>query len=137
MSTPRLDDIGRDALRDVAADIITDFRGSCNRKLSTRKEMRWGSKGSLALVKSGPKEGLWFDHELNCGGDIIEFIKHELGCRSPRRSTTPAAWYRSCAMDRQRTGAPTHHRRATLVTTNSASSKRSRSGVTPGRCPDR
>ena len=40
-----------------------EFRGEHNRKLSTRKEMRWGSKGSFSLAIAGPKEGLWFDHE--------------------------------------------------------------------------
>lgn len=42
--------------------------------------MRWGSKGSLALVIAGSKEGLWFDHEMGCGGDAIEFIKIEMRC---------------------------------------------------------
>jgi putative DNA primase/helicase len=76
----RLDDTGRDALRDAAADIIADFRGPYNRKLSSRKEMRWGTFGSFSLVISGPKQGLWHDHESNRGGDIIEFIKTELHC---------------------------------------------------------
>ena len=39
--------------------------------------MRWGSKGSLVLKIAS---GLWFDHEQNCGGDIIELIKVERGC---------------------------------------------------------
>jgi putative DNA primase/helicase len=77
---PRLDDAGREALRLVAADIVTAFRGEPNRRLSTRKEMRWGSKGSLSLVIGGPKDGLWFDHESGRGGDIIEFIRFELNC---------------------------------------------------------
>lgn len=76
----RLDDAGRDALRDVAADIIVDFRGEPNRKLSSRRELRWGAKGSLSLVIAGSKEGLWFDHEIGRGGDVIEFIKYELHC---------------------------------------------------------
>ena len=76
----RLDDCGRDTLRDASPDIITEFRGPPNRKLSTRKEMRWGSKGSLTLVIAGSKKGLWFDHEIGRGGDAIEFIKHELHC---------------------------------------------------------
>ena len=36
----RLDDLGRAALREVAPDIVMEFRGEHNRKLSTRKEMR-------------------------------------------------------------------------------------------------
>ena len=57
-----------------------EFRGEHNRKLSTRKEMRWGSKGSFSLAIAGSREGLWFDHEIGRGGDIIEFIKIERGC---------------------------------------------------------
>jgi len=67
-------------LREVAPDIVMEFRGEHNRKLSTRKEMRWGAKGSFSLAIAGPKEGLWFDHETGRGGDIIEFIKTERGC---------------------------------------------------------
>ena len=46
----RLDDAGRADLREVAPEIVMEFRGEPNRKLSTRKELRWGNKGSLALV---------------------------------------------------------------------------------------
>ena len=92
MSTPRLDDIGRDALRDVAADIITDFRGSCNRKLSTRKEMRWGSKGSLALVniRSEGRPLVRSRTELRRRHYRVHQARTAV-VRSPRRSTTPAA----------------------------------------------
>jgi putative DNA primase/helicase len=76
----RLDDAGRAALHDVAPDIVTEFRGEHNRKLSTRKEMRWGSNGSFSLAIAGSREGLWFDHEIGRGGDIIAFIRHERGC---------------------------------------------------------
>ena len=76
----RLDDAGRAALREVAPEIVMEFRGEHNRKLSTRKEMRWGSKGSFSLAIAGSREGLWFDHEIGRGGDIIEFIKIERGC---------------------------------------------------------
>ena len=75
-----LDDAGRAALREVAPEIVMEFRGEHNRKLSTRKEMRWGAKGSFSLAIAGSKEGLWFDHETGRGGDIIEFIKIERGC---------------------------------------------------------
>src|SRR6476620_3770001 len=76
----RLDDAGRAALREVAPEIVMEFRGEHNRKLSTRKEMQWGAKGSFSLVIAGSKDGLWFDHEIGRGGDIIEFITVERGC---------------------------------------------------------
>ena len=39
-----------------------------------------GSKGSFSLAIAGSREGLWFDHEIGRGGDIIDFIKIERGC---------------------------------------------------------
>ena len=67
-------------MREVAPEIVMEFRGEHNRKLSTRKELRWGAKGSFSLAIAGSREGLWFDHEIGRGGDIIEFIKIERGC---------------------------------------------------------
>ena len=74
--TQRLGDAGRAALRAVAPEIVVGFRGEHNRKLSSRKEMRWGSNGSFSLAIAGPRMGCWFDHETGHGGDIIEFIRH-------------------------------------------------------------
>jgi putative DNA primase/helicase len=79
MNHQRLDDV-RVALRGVEPRIVAEFRGEHNRALSSRKEMRWGSKGSFCLTIDGPKAGLWFDHELGRGGDIIELIKLERDC---------------------------------------------------------
>jgi putative DNA primase/helicase len=75
----RLDDGARQALRDRAAEIVQSFLGEPNRRLSTRRQLRWGSRGSFALNVQGDKAGLWFDHENCCGGDIIDFLKHQLG----------------------------------------------------------
>ena len=75
-----LDDAGRATLREVAPEIVMEFRGEPNRKLSTRKEMRWGAKGSFSLAIAGSRKGLWFDHEIGRGGDIIDFIKIDRGC---------------------------------------------------------
>lgn len=77
MSQPRLDDVGRAALADAAAEIIADFRGPHNRAHSTRDDMRWGTRGSLSLKVSA---GLWHDFETGVGGDIITFIQRERGC---------------------------------------------------------
>ena len=74
-----LDDAGRAALREVAPDIVTEFRGEPNRKLSTRKEMRWGARVRVRCHRR-VKGRLWFDHEIGRGGDIIGFIELERGC---------------------------------------------------------
>jgi putative DNA primase/helicase len=75
----RLDDGARQELRDRAAEIVRSFFGEPNHRLSTARQMRWGSRGSFALNVQGAKTGLWFDHENGCGGDIIDFLKHQLG----------------------------------------------------------
>ena len=67
-------------MREVAPEIVAEFRGPHNRKLSSQKEMRWGRKGSFSLVIAGSKAGCWFDHELGRGGDIIDFIERERSC---------------------------------------------------------
>src|SRR4051794_20010712 len=79
MSAPlRLDDHGRDALRDVAADIIESYRGPPNAKMSRAgRELRWGTHGSLCLKLS---DGVWYDHESQIGGDAIGFIQAEQHC---------------------------------------------------------
>ena len=68
------------ALRGAEPTIVAEFRGEHNRALSSRREMRWGRRGSFSLQLDGPKAGLWFDHELGRGGDIIDLIKLERGC---------------------------------------------------------
>ena len=95
----RLDDAGRAALREVAPEIVMEFRGEHNRKRSSRKEMRWGAKGSFSLVIAGSREGCWFDHELGRGGDIIEFIKAERGCSFTEARDYAAQLYPNCETD--------------------------------------
>src|SRR5262245_12654648 len=74
-----LDDAARQELRARAAEIVGSFFGEPNRRLSTARQLRWGTHGSFALNVSGEKAGLWFDHENRQGGDIIDFLKHQLG----------------------------------------------------------
>jgi putative DNA primase/helicase len=79
-SERRLDDRAREELRGMAEQIVQSFLGEPNRSLSTKRQLRWGRKGSFALNVAGDKEGLWFDHENEIGGDIIDFVKEQLGC---------------------------------------------------------
>jgi putative DNA primase/helicase len=44
----------------------------------TADEWRWGRKGSLSLVMSGERAGLWFDHELGQGGGFADLVAHHL-----------------------------------------------------------
>ena len=45
--------------------------GEPNRRLSTRVELRYGRKGSLAVQLVGSKAGLWYDHEAVRGGSLL------------------------------------------------------------------
>jgi putative DNA primase/helicase len=78
-SGPRLDDRAREELRGMAEQIVQSFLGDANRSLSNARVLRWGRKGSFALIVAGNKRGLWFDHENKAGGDIINFLKAQLG----------------------------------------------------------
>ncbi|WP_377829594.1 toprim domain-containing protein [Bradyrhizobium lupini] len=75
-----LDDGARQELRPRALEIVQSFLGEPNRRLSTARQVRWGSRASFVLNVHGANAGLWFDHENGCGGDIISFIERQLGC---------------------------------------------------------
>jgi putative DNA primase/helicase len=75
----KLDHEARQELRVRAAEIVQSFLGEPNRRLSTRRQLRWGRKGSFALNVQAEKAGLWFDHENGLGGDVINFLERQLG----------------------------------------------------------
>ncbi|MGX9426274.1 DUF7146 domain-containing protein [Bradyrhizobium sp. LeoA1S1] len=76
----RLDDHVRGELRAMAAQIVGSFLGEPNHKLCTKWQWRWGRKGSFVLNVAGDKQGLWYDHENQVGGDVIKFLQVQLGC---------------------------------------------------------
>lgn len=48
-----------EALKDRAVDLVSEIVGKpLNRRLSSRREARWESKGSLGLVLAGKKRGV-------------------------------------------------------------------------------
>ena len=64
-------------------DLARYLCGDANRRLSNRREIRFGGKGSLAVVIAGPKAGSWYDHETGKGGGPLDLIMaaHECGFR--------------------------------------------------------
>jgi hypothetical protein len=63
----------------TAADIKTVARrllGEPNRALSTKTELRYGRKGSLAVDLN---KNTWFDHEAGVGGGVLDLIVRENG----------------------------------------------------------
>ena len=69
----------RQALMDRAELLINEILGQRpNTRLSSHKQLRWGTKGSFAFEVSGPKAGCWFDNEWDKGGDFLYLIRHRM-----------------------------------------------------------
>jgi hypothetical protein len=69
----------RAALADRAAEVTTTLLGKPNHRLSSKEELRFGSRGSLAVVIAGTKAGSWYDHENGVGGDLFTLIRRTVG----------------------------------------------------------
>jgi putative DNA primase/helicase len=67
------------ALAARSRDIAVAILGEPNRALSSKREFRFGRKGSLAVVIVGPRAGLWHDHEIGQGGDLLDLIRRHRG----------------------------------------------------------
>src|SRR3954471_177694 len=64
-------------LNESAADVARELLGTPNAALSTNKQLRFGTKGSLAVEINGPKCGRWYDHENGEGGDALELVMRQ------------------------------------------------------------
>lgn len=73
----------RATLRAETESVVTALLGSHTKALSTRRTLRFGSKGSLAVEIAGPRKGLWFSHEGDEGSDLFGLIQHVHGCDFP------------------------------------------------------
>jgi putative DNA primase/helicase len=69
----------RAALMGRAAELAVALLGEPNRAMSSKRELRFGRHGSLAVAIAGPKAGLWHDHEAGTGGDMLSLIARERG----------------------------------------------------------
>ena len=69
----------RAALADRAAEVATALLGQPNHRLSSKQEIRFGSRGSFAVVIAGIKAGSWYDHENGVGGDLFTLIRRVVG----------------------------------------------------------
>jgi len=67
------------ALRASIEALVTHFRGPPNNALSSKRESRWGSRGSLAAVTSGKDAGRVTDYEAGPGKSYspLQFIAAE------------------------------------------------------------
>lgn len=78
MTDPTFADIAA-RLNERIADLAHELLGAPNHGLSTREQLRFGTKGSLAVEISGIHRGRWFDHEQGVGGDGMELVRARLG----------------------------------------------------------
>lgn len=86
----------RPALAAASADIARLLLGQPNREFSTQSELRFGQNGSLAVVVSGPKAGMWRDHSRATGGDIFKLIQQQKGLTFPEAIEFGAAFFGAC-----------------------------------------
>jgi putative DNA primase/helicase len=63
----------------LVAEIATALVGEPNGRLSSKRQLRFGRKGSLAVTTAGPKTGSWYDHENGVGGDLFSLIRRKRG----------------------------------------------------------
>lgn len=59
------------------AEIARALLGPENKALSSRHELRFGAKGSVAVVIGGNKAGRWYDFAAAAGGDLLSLIQHK------------------------------------------------------------
>jgi hypothetical protein len=45
--------------------------GEPNKRMSTRRQLRFGSHGALTVEIGGTKRGCWFDHSEGTGGGVL------------------------------------------------------------------
>src|SRR5262245_20135073 len=62
-----------------AAEVATTILGKANGALSSRRELRFGNRGSLTVATAGEKAGCWYDHENGVGGDLFGLIQRIQG----------------------------------------------------------
>jgi Toprim domain len=78
MTCRRLDmTLLRAALVGRAAEIAIALLGEPNPAMSTKRELRFGRHGSVAVMIGGPKAGMWHDHEVGAGGDVLALIMRQ------------------------------------------------------------
>ena len=83
----------RDGLRAGISALAVHLLGDPVRGGRTTKTLKFGTRsGSLHVEISGPKQGLWFDHAENLGGDALALIQHINGGSFPDAVSWAANW---------------------------------------------
>jgi hypothetical protein len=74
-----LDDL-RSALELRASDLAQHLLGEPNWELSSKRQLRFGTKGSLCLTLSGKEANSWYSHEQGAGGGLFDLIQYANHC---------------------------------------------------------
>ena len=82
----------RQALRSSISALAESLLGAPNKPLSNRRELRWGSKGSIRVIIFGGKAGAWADFEAGERGDPIKLIQHVRRCDFKEAVAWGAGW---------------------------------------------
>ena len=60
----------------IAPDVVRTLLGPPNPDASSRKELRWGKRGSFALTLDS---GRWRDYESGRSGGVLDLVERETG----------------------------------------------------------
>ena len=60
-------------------DVARALLGEPNARLSTARELRYGTRGSLAVHVGGERAGTYRDHEVGEGGGVLALVMRERG----------------------------------------------------------
>ena len=63
----------------IMPDVARVLLGEPNPRLSTVRELRYGTHGSLAVHVVGPHAGTWRDHEADEGGGVLALVMRKRG----------------------------------------------------------
>ena len=88
MSIARMAELLNERIIDLARELL----GEPNRELSSAQQLRFGSKGSIAVEIAGTDKGRWFDHEEGLGGAGLELIRHHLHLDDNAARNWARAW---------------------------------------------
>ena len=78
-------------LRPQIAEIARTILGEPNKTLSSSRQLRFGTNGSVAVEIAGERRGEWFDHEAGVGGGPWELLT----VKGHMTKGDPIGWLRS------------------------------------------
>lgn len=68
-----------DDIVNLIQPVALELLGTPNRSLSSQREWRYGSNGSLSVAVAGKRVGRWFSFEDGVGGGVLDLIARERG----------------------------------------------------------